>query len=89
MPKSKIDLTSYNSKNNKYLVPSDGYLQLDAPTNTTGLLYACNTNSVDDIGINIGYAYEGRQDIFIKKGMYIYHDGKYKVLLYTPIHNIS
>ena len=69
-----ISLVSYNSEDNKFTFPSDGYLILSSNVSKNGgfKLYGCNGNE-SDIRIAVTCfgtsQFGGQQVIFVKKGM--------------------
>lgn len=72
-----IDISSYNSAANKYILPSDGYIALNSATESSGhatiVLYDSTESSAVSGSLNASAPYEGYV-IYAKKGMRTFID---------------
>ena len=68
---TSVNIISYNSVNNKYTFPSDGYLYVDASAHSGNAIFAGVYGSNESTVITIG-GYVTSASLFVKKGMKCY-----------------
>ena len=74
-----VDISAYNSQENQYIAPEDGYVMLYNTENDDGMIYLYNSGS-----ITIG-AYSGRYTTYVRKGCKIRCAGTATVFRYVPL----
>lgn len=71
---ASVDITSYTTANNKYVFPTNGYVQLSSSTNTTGIIevnICCGSSIIVREYMKIAGSSENRA-VYVRKGMSAY-----------------
>lgn len=82
---SVIDISSYNSSNNQYTIPDDGYIQLTASYATPGVEVSCRINDYLSITIQSISASSTANVVFVRKGMKVYKSSTNGTLYYFKL----
>ena len=82
---SVVDISSYNSSNNQYTIPDDGYIQLNASYATPGVEVSCRINDYLSITIQSISASSTANVVFVRKGMKVYKSTTNGTLYYFKL----
>ena len=87
-----VDITSYNSSNNRYTCPSDGYVTVySADTGVVVTAWIYGSDELVGVGVNaerISGGQDVRDSVYVKKGMKVQAGGTYSgynTVKFTPI----
>ena len=79
-----VDISGYNSANNMYTFPSDGYVFAFNAGNTSSVVSIVG-DSDSGSTIGIGSINNGRDSLYVRKGMKCYVTGSFGAVRFSPI----